>query len=258
MTTIAVIQARMGSNRLPGKVLEDLGGAPVLQRVVDRVRRASTVDTVVVATSDTPTDDALATYCAHHGIAVVRGSEHDVLSRFGDVLTAYPEARQVVRITADCPLVDPEVIDDVVAALVDGEADFAANRLPPPYPRTYPVGLDVEAVTRSALEAAMTTATAPRDREHVMPYLYTVPGRFRTVVIDLDHDLSAHRWTIDTPADLDAVRELWSLLPAEFTWHDAVRVSDEHPEIAAINAAVVQKKLDAVDERWVTPRPDAG
>jgi len=250
MTTIAVIQARMGSSRLPGKVLADLGGAPVLDRVISRVRRASRVDHVVVATSTASADDELALFCTERGISVVRGSQNDVLSRFGDVLATFPDADTIVRVTADCPLVDPQIIDDVVDALREKDVDFAANRLPPPYRRTYPVGLDVEVARRAALEKAISEASTQRDREHVMPYLYAEPGRFRTTIIDLEDDLSRYRWTIDTPQDLEAVRRLWALLSPDFTWQEAVRISNAHPEITELNADVTQKQLDVVDERW--------
>jgi spore coat polysaccharide biosynthesis protein SpsF (cytidylyltransferase family) len=112
------------------------------------------------------------------------------------------------------------------------------------------VGLDVEVATRDALEKAITDASTQRDREHVMPYLYAEPGRFRTTIIDLEDDLSRYRWTIDTPQDLEAVRRLWSLLSPDFAWQEAARVSDAHPEISGLNADVVQKQLDVVDERW--------
>ncbi|WP_417508023.1 cytidylyltransferase domain-containing protein [Microbacterium sp.] len=246
---IAVIQARMGSQRLPGKVLADLGGRPILEHVVARLRRASTVDVVVVATSTAPTDDELQSFCEAYGVDVVRGDQFDVLERFGQVLDLYPEADEVIRVTADCPFIDPDVVDEVVNALSD--ADYATNRLPPPHPRTYPVGLDVEVASRSALLRARSEATAPVDREHVMPFLYAVPGRFKVRVLDLDEDLSRHRWTVDTPEDLAVVRALYAKLLGEpFGWREVLEIARKNPTLEVLNSAIRQKSLDVVDSRW--------
>src|SRR5512141_2099228 len=177
----AIIQARMASSRLPGKVLLDIAGQPMLARVQARTLRASTVEEVLVATTADPSDDPVARYCEAHGIGYTRGSEFDVLDRY------YQAARQlragiVVRITADCPVIDPQLIDEAVSTLLGGgganevgaapEFDFVANRLPPPFHRTFPIGLDVEVCTFAALERAWQEATEPFQREHVMPFIY--------------------------------------------------------------------------------------
>lgn len=254
MTTVAVIQARAGSSRLPGKVLELVGGTPMLERVIRRVARATTVDHVVVATTEEPGDDVVADLAARSGAAVHRGSSFDVLDRFHGAIAWCADDDVLVRVTADCPFIDPGLIDEAVRAREATGADFVANRLPPPYRRTTPVGLDVEVTTVGNLRRAWRRASSPHQREHVMPYLYETEG-LRVHVIDLDEDLSAMRWTVDTPADLAAVRALAGLLPAEpYTWRDVLEVARAHPEIGAINGVEVQKAVTVTDDRW---RPGA-
>lgn len=170
MNIAAIIQARMSSSRLPGKVMQDLAGKPMLLRVVERARKASLVDSVWVATTSDPSDDPIQELCAAQRIPFLRGSMHDVLDRY------YQTAREagaqaIVRITADCPLLDPQLVDATIQAFLDGR-DFAANRLPPPWTRSFPIGLDTEVCSFRALERAWKEAEQPYQREHVMPYLY--------------------------------------------------------------------------------------
>jgi spore coat polysaccharide biosynthesis protein SpsF (cytidylyltransferase family)/RimJ/RimL family protein N-acetyltransferase len=199
---VTVVQARMGSTRLPGKVLADLGGRPMLALLLDRVTRAGTVDAVVVATTVEPRDDAIADLAAAAGVPVFRGSEADVLGRF-EGAADLAGAGTVVRVTADCPLVAPEGIDLVVGALGGEAADLATNS--PPTGRTWPDGLDVEAFTRKALTRAAAAADDPSDREHVTRWFHT-SGEARVAVVDLDPPLGNMRITIDTAADLELVR----------------------------------------------------
>lgn len=251
MTTLGIVQARFGSSRLPGKVLQPIGETSMLEKVLRRLSRARSLDALVVATTDTSADDAVAIAAAAVGVPSVRGSEFDVLDRFHQALAHYPDADCVVRVTADCPFIDPEEVDRVVAALRTEGADFAANRLPPPNKRTYPVGLDVEAATRAALDAAWRDASAPHHREHVMPFLYETPERFRTTVLQLDEDLSSFRWTVDTREDLEAARRLDALAgPEPFSWRRVLAVARAHPDIGALNAAQSQKYVTDVDDRW--------
>jgi spore coat polysaccharide biosynthesis protein SpsF len=275
---VAIVQARMASSRLPGKVLMDLEGVPVLGRVVERTRRARTATDVVLATTTEGSDDAIADYCRRNGIAVMRGSHFDVLDRY---YRAAKEARAeiVVRITADCPLIDPALVDEVVHVLhgaattypkAPGAAvtdfDFVANRLPPPWRRTYPIGLDTEVCTFVALERAWREAREPTDREHVMPYLYqdvevseqtprlstgtSAPG-FRIAVLNHTEDLGGYRWTVDTAEDLEFVRQIYRHMVgrSDFTWQDVLEVIRSHPELAAINAGVKHKTLRDSDQR---------
>ena len=167
--TTAIIQARMSSSRLPGKVLLDIAGQPMLVRMVERARRARSIEQVVVATTTDPSDDPIEQLCAERGYDCFRGSLPDVLDRYTQAARQF-EAHTIVRLTADCPLLDPAVLDLTVEALAGN--DFAANRLPPPWTRSLPIGLDVEVVTREALERAWHEAQERYQREHVLPYIY--------------------------------------------------------------------------------------
>ena len=239
---VAIVQARMGSRRLPGKVLADIAGEPMLVRVVERARRAQTVDEVVVATTTARADDALATLCEARGYACVRGHATDVLDR------CYRAARQfraevVVRLTADCPLIDPGLIDHTVQVFLEAEPplDFAANRLP--WERTYPIGLDTEVCTFAALESAWERADQPHEREHVMPYLYEVPGRFRILHVKNEKDCGALRWTVDTGEDLEFVRQVYARFGGrdDFSWQEVLDLVTREPELAQVNAHVRHK-----------------
>ncbi len=250
MSTLAIIQARTTSSRLPGKVLLDIAGQPMLVHVVERTRRAKSVDQVVVATTIDPADDAIEALCRSRGYPVFRGSLHDVLDRFYQAALAY-QAQTVVRITADCPLIDPDLIDETVAAFYRERVDFACNRLPPPFHRTYPIGLDVEVVSFDALERAWKEATAGHDREHVLPYLYEVPGRFRIYQLNYARDLGSLRWTVDTPPDLDLVRSIFAHFAGRdhFSWLDTLDFVERNPDLAALNANVQHKTYLDVDRR---------
>lgn len=205
---VAIVQARMGASRLPGKVLLDLEGEAMLSRVVARVRAAKSVDLVVVATSDQPADDAVASYCRAHDIPCSRGSETDVLDRFYRAAEQHG-ATVVVRITGDCPLMDPAVVDKVVRAYRTQPLDYATNVLR----YTYPDGLDVEVMSFEALRRAHTEAKDPVSREHVTPYIRT-SGKFRVGGVEHEVDLSQkqYRWTVDDEADLAFVRAVYARL----------------------------------------------
>lgn len=213
----------MGSTRLPGKALLDIEGMPMLARVIERSRRAGTVDQVVIATTTKPADDAIAWCGRALGAEVFRGDESDVLDRY------YRAAHHfgfdiVVRITSDCPLIDPGLVDAVLQPLIDGTAaaDYSANTLR----RTYPRGLDVQAAPLGTIDRAWREATSAFDREHVFPYVYEHPERFRFFSVSDEVDRSHLHWTVDTAADLAFVREVYRALgPAEFTWRDVLKVS---------------------------------
>jgi spore coat polysaccharide biosynthesis protein SpsF len=250
MNTIAIIQARMNSSRLPGKVLLDIGGQPMLVRVVERARRAQSVDGVLIATTTDPSDDALEAACRERGYPVYRGSQFDVLDRF------YQAARQaqadvIVRLTADCPVIDPHVIDQTVSAFHAAGADFAANRLPPPWKRTFPIGLDTEVCSFAGLERAWKEARLPFEREHVMPYFYDQAGRFKITVIDHPVDYGAQRWTVDTPEDLQLLRAIFAHFPGQdhFSWLQVLELIEREPGLQHINAGVKAKQAMEVDAR---------
>jgi len=240
----------MASSRLPGKILLDIASKPMLAHVVERARRAKTVDLVVVATTTQPEDDPVEAYCRQNGIAIYRGSLHDVLDRFYQAALAF-RADVVVRLTADCPLVDPQLLDQVMEEFLRSGVDFCCNRLPPPLKRTYPIGLDVEVCTFQALECAWKEAKEPHEREHVMPYLYDSPGRFKILRVDYEKDYGEMRWTVDTPQDLELVRQIFARLGENraFTWLDVLELFKREPQLALINSQVMHKTYLDVDER---------
>jgi len=180
---IGIIQARMSSKRLPGKVMRDICGKTMLERVLSRAQQAHSLSQVIIATTTDPSDDPIAEFCQKIGCECFRGSLHDVLDRFYQAAKHY-QADVVVRFTADCPLLDPELIDLTVQSFLQANADFAANRLPPPFKRTYPIGLDTEVCSFAALERAWKEAEQVYEREHVMPYLYDQEGRFKVLRVE--------------------------------------------------------------------------
>lgn len=276
---VAIVQARMGSSRLPGKVMLDIVGEPMLGRVIDRTSCSSLVDHVVLATTTDARDNALEAYCASKSLACWRGSQYDVLDRYYQAAQAH-RADIVVRITADCPLIDAGLIDEAIQTLIGRSAteppvpndspltlyDFAANRLPPPWKRTYPIGLDVEACTFAAMQRAWKEASEPHEREHVMPYLYegvtlapvgsqvssgiSAKG-FRVALLDWQMDYGAYRWTVDTAADLEFVRQVYAHFGGRtnFSWREVLALVLSHPELMEINAGIRHKTLGDVDER---------
>jgi spore coat polysaccharide biosynthesis protein SpsF len=243
----------MASSRLPGKVLLDIVGQPMLVRVVERVKRANTIDRVVVATTTDPSDDPIEDLCQIRGYSCFRGDQFNVLDRYYKAATLY-NAEIIVRVTADCPMIDPVEIDHVVQALLQTGADFAANRLPPPWQRTYPIGLDTEVCTFEALERAWKEAERSEDLEHVMPYLYTEEDRFDIQIIDYNVDYGHYRWTVDTQEDLDLARQIYAHFDGkdDFSWLDVIDLYDRHPELSLINVDVKHKSVKDVDDRLGT------
>lgn len=215
---VCVVQARTGSTRLPGKVLEEVGGRPMLRFMLDRL--GDLEHEVVVATSDLERDDPVEEVARAAGRAVVRGAESDVLARFAVALDAFPAAH-VVRLTADCPLVDPDVVRAVVDLHRARGADYTSNV----FPRTFPKGLDVEVVRAEVLRTADRSATDPAEREHVTPFVYRRPERFTLANLRNDLLLGEERWTVDTREDLDFVREVVARMGRDrFSWREAWEV----------------------------------
>jgi spore coat polysaccharide biosynthesis protein SpsF len=204
---LVVIQARMGSTRLPGKVLADLGGRPALALQLERLSGLR-CDHLAVATSDLPGDDAIAALAGQMGVEVVRGSESDVLGRFGLAVERF-DPDDLVRLTGDCPLSDPAVVERTVALHRSAGADYTSNI----QPRSFPKGLDVEVATRAAFDAAVEEATDPYEREHVMPFLYRRPHRFDLANLTSGLDAGDEWWTLDTPEDLDRLRTIAAAVP---------------------------------------------
>jgi spore coat polysaccharide biosynthesis protein SpsF len=229
---LAILQARCSSSRLPGKVLMPLAGAPMIVRQIERVSRAARIDRLVVATSDDASDDELARVVAAAGAQVHRGPLDDVLARFAGALAAFGPATHVVRLTGDCPLADPAVIDAVIARVVGEGADYGSNT---PAHRTYPKGLDVECMTADALRAAATRAASPEEREHVTWALHRQPELYRQTFLSQGADEGGARWTVDYPHDYAFVAAVYDALypvnPA-FTSDDVRRLLRERPELA--------------------------
>lgn len=208
MKILAVVQARMSSQRLPGKVLEPILGRPMLERQLERVRRARRLDELIVATSQSDTDDAVAAFCEQNGIFCYRGNLHDVLSRYVGAVNAYGSADHIVRLTADCPLADPEVIDDCVDLQLSSGADYTSNAID----RTYPDGLDVEVLTASTLARLDRETKTTAAREHVTTLVRSNPDLYRIANLTQSPNLSHLRWTVDAPDDLAFVRSVYVAL----------------------------------------------
>jgi spore coat polysaccharide biosynthesis protein SpsF len=269
---VAIIQGRMSSSRLPGKILADISGQPMLSRVMIRTSWAKTLDQIIFATTTDASDQAVAEYCDLTGFDFTRGSLFDVLDRYYQT-ASQAKADVVVRITADCPVIDPDLIDDVVNTLLENEYDFVCNRLP--HQRTYPIGLDVEACTFKALKKAWKEAKGPQHREHVMPYFYegvqfesqvksrrsdlrpvtcdfgTSPRGFKVALLNHITDFGDYRWTVDTPEDLEFMREVYKRFDGrdDFKWKEVLDLVHDHPELAKINANVQHKTLKDIDKR---------
>ena len=266
---IAIIQARMSSTRLPGKVLRDINDQPMLAHVIERAKRAKLVDEVVLATTTDFSDNPVAEFCAERGYNFTRGSLNDVLDRYYQTAREY-KADIIVRLTADCPVLDVDIVDQTIQVLGIGEQgvgsrereinfDFVANRLPPPMGRSFPIGLDTEVCTFTALEKAWQNATEKHQREHVMPYLYEgvnlqsstfnlqtgiSPRGFKIALLNHLPDYGNLRWTVDTPEDLEFIRQLFARFDNDdFGWQDILDLLEKEPELAKINAGVHHKTL---------------
>jgi spore coat polysaccharide biosynthesis protein SpsF len=234
MKTVAIIQARMTSTRLPGKVLAEVAGKPMLYLVVSRAQHTRTLDLTVVATSDRPTDDVLAKFCSEAKISCFRGSEDDVLDRYYQAAKQF-KADVIVRLTADCPLLDPVVIDRVVHVFESGSYDYVSNTIRP----TYPDGLDTEVFLYRALERAWRGARLKSEREHVTPYIWRQPTLFRLFNVEHAEDLSSLRWTVDEPQDLEFVRAVYSYFgSSSFGMIEILDLLRERPELSRINAGI--------------------
>jgi spore coat polysaccharide biosynthesis protein SpsF len=240
MRLVAIIQARMGSTRLPGKVLKDVGGESVLARVVRRIGRATLLDDVTVATSILSEDDVIAEDCIRLGVHCFRGDPADVLNRYYRA-AEFCGADVVVRITADCPLIDPELADNTIHEFIEQRPDYASNSLV----STYPSGLSVEVFTLAALQRAWQEAKQSHHRVHVTPYLYENPQLFRILSLAAEADYSRYRWTLDTEEDLEAIRAIYQHFANRdtFNWRHALALMERAPEVPAMNSHVRQKAL---------------
>lgn len=246
LKTVVIIQARMGSTRLPGKVMKPLAGRTVLSHVIERVKACPEVDEMVVATTTFPEDDVVVAEAVGCGVKVHRGSKNDVLSRY---YGAAEEAKAdvVIRVTSDCPLFDPLVLSRMISIFQSEYAgadtiDYLSNSLK----RTFPLGLDAEIFTFSALQRAHEGATKDYEREHVTPYIYQHPEIFRLKNFASDKDLSFYRWTLDTAEDYELLSIIYDQLgqgKGIFATDEVLELFGKRPELIQINAHVHQKKL---------------
>ncbi|MGH8239594.1 MAG: cytidylyltransferase domain-containing protein [Steroidobacteraceae bacterium] len=241
---VIIVQARMGSTRLPGKVLKPIAGRPMLSYQIERLRRVQRGQQLVVATTINPLDDAIVSFCRDAGVDCCRGSEQDVLSRYWQAAEQFA-ATTVVRVTADCPLLDPQLVDLAIETFVDhaGRYDYVSNMITP----TWPYGMAVEVLSEQVLREANRESIDAAEREHVTPFVYLRPDRYRIKSLTRHPDLSWHRWTVDTPEDFQLVSLLLeSLYPRRpaFTIDDVLATLDRHPDWANINAHVAQKSIE--------------
>jgi spore coat polysaccharide biosynthesis protein SpsF len=240
MKIAAIIQARMGSTRLPGKIMLDLGGETVLARVVRRLRRARLIGEIVVATTHSESDQAIVRECQRLQVRVFRGQGDDVLDRYYQAAQKL-RVEAIVRITSDCPLIDPEITDNTIRSFLNRRPDYASNALQ----RTYPRGLDTEIMTSDALGRAWRNARMPYQRAHVTPYIYENPNEFDILRVTGDDDQSSHRWTLDTAEDLAFIRAVYCRMGNEddFSWRDILLLLNREPELVELNCNVMQKAL---------------
>ncbi|MDR3255481.1 MAG: glycosyltransferase family protein [Synergistaceae bacterium] len=249
MKTIAIIQARMASSRLPGKILKDIHGKPMLQYELERLRKIPSLDEIVVATTRSAADDAVADFCGRFGALAYRGSEHDVLSRYYEAARLYG-ADVVVRFTADCPLVDPCLSERVIRHYLDeaGSFDYCSVDVKETT-RPYPRGMDTEVFSMKALAEAHAEGVSQAEREHVTYFIYNRPARYRIWFATADRDLSNYRLTVDAPEDFELVGEIINYFarakPAKpnFALKDIIALLDGNPKLANLNKSVRQKEL---------------
>ena len=239
----AIIQARMGSTRLSGKVMKTLCGKTVLNHVIERVKQSTLLDEIIIATTSHDRDDVIEEEAIKNGVKVFRGSEDDVLSRY------YFAAKEsdldvVVRMTSDCPLIDPTIIDEIIYFFQNNDYDIVSNAGSNPSNRTYPRGLDVEIFHFRELENAFKNAAEKYQREHVTPFLYE--GSRNIFYYKHDIDYSIYRWTLDTDEDYKLISEIYKHLykgQHDFNLKEILELFDKIPELYDINAHIEQKSL---------------
>ena len=231
---IAIVQARMASTRLPGKVMTKISGKNMLWHVVKRVQYAKKIDDIVVATTSLKEDEKILKLTSEMGVKSYAGSEDDVLDRCYKAAKKY-HADIIVRITGDCPVMDPHIVDKVVQYFLENRYDYVSNTIKP----TYPDGLDVEVFSYNALEKAWKEAKLLSEREHVTPYFKKHPEKFRVGNVENDVDLSHLRWTVDENKDLEFIKEIFQRLynkKSIFFMEDILQLLEEYPELKEINA----------------------
>jgi spore coat polysaccharide biosynthesis protein SpsF len=251
---LAILQARMSSTRLPGKVLKILQGKPMISHQIDRILKSKKIDKLIIATSNEKSDDSLETIAKNSNVDYFRGSLKNVLTRFYNAAFQC-QPKHIVRLTGDCPLSDPEIIDQVISFYLSGNYDYVSNSVE----ATFPDGLDVEIFSFQSLQEAFNEAQLPSQREHVTPFINSQPDRYQLGCFKQSIDLSHLRWTVDEPEDFEFVSEVFkSLYPKnpDFGMHDILNLIENNPEIASINKQFkrnegLQKSLDE-DQQFIS------
>jgi len=240
MSIIAVIQARVGATRLPGKVLKKIEGKTVLEHVINRAQVARKIDNIVVATTVKKEDLKIVQLCAKLGISVFCGSENDVLDRYYQAARLF-KANHIVRITSDCPLIDPLIIDKVIGLYFKKEADYATNTMP----ETYPDGLDTEVISFKTLKIVWENSRLFSEREHVTPYIRKNPNIFKIVNLKCEYNLNDKRWTLDEPEDFEFIKIIYKNLYSEDSLFGMKKIIDflkNHPEIEELNNNLIRNE----------------
>lgn len=243
MKVVAIIQARMGSTRLPGKVMKKIKGKTVLNHVIDRVSQSKLIEEIIIATTVHDIDNLIEQEALKCGVKVYRGSENDVLSRYY-YAAKVSEADTVIRVTSDCPVIDPYIIDEVVEYFINGTYDIVANAGAASSQRTFPRGLDTEIFTFSTLETAFFNAHEDYQREHVTPYIYENFEKVQYFKSAIDY--SKYRWTLDTKEDFELIEEIYKNLFTgihDFYLTDIIELFKREPKLFEINAHIEQKKI---------------
>lgn len=237
-----VIQARMSSTRLPRKVLKPVMGKPLLSLLLERVRRVHAAHSIIIATSTNPADIAIEKFCHEEKIPVFKGSEDNVLDRYYQTALQFP-CEAIVRITSDCPLIDPSIIDEAIHLFIQQQVDYVSNTLK----RTFPRGMDVEVFSFKSLEESVKMATKSAEKEHVTPYIYQHPEKFKLHNFTYPTDISSYRLTVDTPEDFLLITKIYETLypnNKNFTLQDILKVLKKNPEWKNINADIKQKEIE--------------
>lgn len=238
---VAIVQARMGSTRLPEKVLLEVLGKPLLAYLLERLERCQTLSSLVVATTIDPSDDRIVNFCANLHYDCFRGSEEDLLQRYKEA-AKIAQADIIVRVTGDCPLIDPQVIDKAVTLFCQGKFDYLSNTIE----RTFPRGMDVEVFSIEVLERIDLLSQLPEERGHVTPYIYRHPEQFRIGSFNYSENYSRYRWTVDTAEDFLLIKTLLEAIypqKPQFTLEDLLQLIESHPEWTEINQHISQKPL---------------
>lgn len=245
MKTVLISQARMTSTRLPGKVLKEVLGKPLLAFQIERLRQVKAVNEIIIATTGNTADDPIVDLCVELGASYYRGSEDDVLARFY-YAASQANADVVIRVTSDCPLIDPAIVEQIIKMYTDNSFDYVSNTIV----RTYPRGMDIEVFSYNALAEAFHEAELQPEREHVTPFIYNRPERYKLGIVQDSQDNSSYRWTVDTVEDFTLIKEIIKYIYPQnrnFTMQDCLQAYKQNPHWLSINAHIEQKKISTGD-----------